>query len=401
MPPHQGNSQAINSFQLQQFEMVKFLYDRFSLGMQFTLFVSLVAVFLAYFELSLQGRFFWAVLWFLGLCLIQAGRFYLKTRFDVCRNDPLINPALWRQRFVFGVYLAAAWQGLGALVVMPYISENLQFIYHVFLLGLGAGAIAYLATSLLIYGSYLILMILPVTVYLIWSGTPDGIILACMYLFMISAYFLGVKRMNSMIAEALHLRFDNEVLVNDLQRLLQVVASSNKELNRFSTTDDLTGASNFRAFRVRLEEQRRKHLESNLPLSIVMVNIDFYHEYNECYGQEKANQTLKTIAQLLIKSIIHKEEMVARVNGAEFGLIIPGVACEGARMIMQGVMSELQSLSLIHEKSRIGLYLTLSAGICCVPVTEGLNSRDLLSRADDALRLAKKNGRNRIEVVNA
>jgi len=199
-----------------------------------------------------------------------------------------------------GVSLPAwLWSPCGRAWALPYISQNLQYIYLLFLLSLGAGAIAYLSTSMWVYISYLIFMILPSTMYLFWLGTPDGIVLGVMYLFMLWAYYSGVKCMNRMIADSLTYRFDNELLVNDLQRLLNAVARSNKELDKISTTDELTGASNFRAFRVRLEEFRRKHASNKLPLSIVMVNIDHFYEYNVAYGQDIGNRTLTQVAHLL------------------------------------------------------------------------------------------------------
>jgi diguanylate cyclase (GGDEF)-like protein len=221
-----------------------------------------------------------------------------------------------------------------------------------------------------------------------------------MHLFMICTYYYGVRRMNTMITDSLNLRFENETLVNDLQRLLNAVAQSNKELDQISTTDELTGASNFRAFRVRLEEHRRKHITNKLPLSVVMVNVDYYYEYNDFYGQDMGNRTLTNIAHLLMAEIIRKDEVVARINGAEFGLLLPSVSCESARMMMERVMHLLQEQGIEHAKSRVGPLVTLSVGICCVPVKEDLNARDLIVRAEQALRQAKKNGRNCIEVIN-
>ncbi|MBC8211858.1 MAG: GGDEF domain-containing protein [Gammaproteobacteria bacterium] len=391
---------TLSTYHLKQQELVNFLYNRFTVGMIFTLIVALVASALASYELSIQGKAHWALVWLSGLILIQYFRYRLKQKYDLSRDEDYQSHHQWKQRFIIGVYLVAFWQGLGAVLLMPYISMNLQYIIHVFLLGLGAGAIAYLATSMMIFGAYLIIMIMPVTAYLFWQASADSIILGSMHIFMMAAYFFGVRRMNSMINDSLHLRFDNEMLVNDLQRLLNAVASSNKELDKLSTTDELTGASNFRAFRVGLEDYRLKHISSKMPLTIVMVNIDNYYEYNVYYGQEQGNKTLAAIANLLISEIVVKNEMVARMNGAEFAIVLPNVSCEGARVKMDDIMQQLQQQAIPNEKSKISNQITLSVGICCVPVTENLTARDLITRADNALLQAKKNGRNRIEVIN-
>lgn len=394
------NKHTISTYHLQQHELVNFLFDRFFVGMVITLIVAAVATLLAAIELELQSREHWVYLWYAIMVLFQYGRLLLKQAYDKIKHDDYLSHRMWKRRFSYGVYAVGIWQGIGALMLMPYISNNLQFIIHTFLLGMGAGAIAYLATSMFIYGSYLLLMILPIACYLFWMATPDSVVLGFMYLFMVSAYYFGVHRMNRMIGDSLHFRFDNEMLVNDLQRLLNAVAESNKELDRISTSDELTGASNFRAFRVRLEEQRRKNVTNKLPLTVIMVNIDYYHEYNSHYGQDIGNRTLTAVAHLLMGEIVRKDEIVARINGAEFGILLPGVSCEGARMMMERVMELIRQQNIAHEKSRISNVLTLSVGICCVPITDKLSSRDLISRADSALRLAKKNGRNRIEIIN-
>ncbi len=393
--------QTISTYHLQQHKLVDFLYDRFNVGMVFTLVVAFVASALTMVELELQGREHWVAVWLILLIVIQLLRLRLKKAYDRIRHDDYMSHETWKRRFIIGVYLVALCQGIGGMLVMPYVSSNLQFILHTFLLGLGAGAIAYLSTSMVIYGAYLVLMIAPVTVYLFRLGTPDSLVLAFMYTFMIFAYYFGVRRMNSMITEAMSLRFENEMLVNDLQRLLSAVAKSNKELDEMSTTDELTGVSNYRAFRVRLEEFRRKYMDTGLPLSIAMLNVDFYYEYNEFYGQELGNKTLTELASLMQSEVIQEDGVVARITGAEFGLLFPGVSCEGARLQMEKVIQALRQKAIQHEKSRISPLLTVSVGICCVPVSENLSSRNLISKAEEALRLAKSNGRNRIELANS
>jgi diguanylate cyclase (GGDEF)-like protein len=391
---------SISIYHLKQHELVNFLYDRFTVGMVFTLIVAVVATVLASMELSLQGRQNWVYLWFGGILLIQFLRYQLQRRYQKTRIEDQLNHKTWKRRFVIGVYVIALWQGLGVVAAMPYISQNLQYIFHSFLLGLGAGAIAYLATSMIVFGGYLVLMILPVTLYLFWQGTPDSIVLGCMHIFMVGAYYFGVRRMNGMIADSLHFRFDNEMLVNDLQRLLKAVAESNKELNDLSTTDELTGASNFRAFRVGLENLRIKHLSRKLPLNIVILNIDYYHEYNTLYGYDIGNKTLTAVANLLSREIVQKEELVARLSGAEFAIMLPGISCEGTRVLMEKIMQQLEEMAIPHEKSRVGPHLTISVGISCLPVSEKISARDMIMTAEEALRRAKKNGRNRIEVIN-
>ena len=92
--------------------------------------------------------------------------------------------------------------------------------------------------------------------------------------------------------------------------------------------------------------------------------------------------------------------MVARLNGAEFGLILPEISCEGARARMNKIIKMVEDQGIPHPSSRVSSTLTLSAGICCMPINEQVSARELILRADNALREAKKKGRNSLTLIS-
>ncbi len=211
----------------------------------------------------------------------------------------------WHRKFFIGVVASGLMQGCGAAALMSFVTPNVQIMLHSLLIGMAAGAIAYLSMSLRIYISYLVTIMLPVTIWLFSRQTPDGYVLGSLYLFLMTAASFSVKRMNVLINDALYYRFDNETLVEDLQRLLASVSKSNKALEKFSTTDELTGASNYRAFRVELEQVWRQYRGTNIPVSLVKLNIDYYHEYNAHYGLELGDLHLREIGRLLMAETSH------------------------------------------------------------------------------------------------
>ena len=391
--------QKVNSHHLQQQELVQFLYDRLTAGMLITLFISAVASGLAYFELSIQGREKWVVAWFFILCVILVARLYLHRKFRHRPNKEYFPYREWHNKFYVGVVASGLMQGCGACSLMPYVTPNVQIILHSLLLGMGAGAIAYLSTSLRIYISYLVAIVLPVTIWLLSRQTPDGFVLGLLYLFLMITYSISVKRMDVLINDALYYRFDNETLVEDLQRLLASLSKSNKALEKISTTDELTGASNYRAFRVRLEEVWQQHRGSNIPLSLAKLNIDYYHEYNSHYGPESGDTSLREVARLFMAEISHQDQMVARLNGAEFAIILPGLSFENARLLLLRITQSLADKKIEHAESRINPYLTISVGLSSQIVANNSSSRELLSRVDEALKSAKAKGRNRMEII--
>ena len=306
---------------------------------------------------------------------------------------------IWHKRFYIGASITGLMLGVGAAMLMPYITLKLQIILHALLLVMGAGAIAYLSTSLRVYITYLLAIMMPVTIWLFLQSSSETYLLSFLYLFFMTAGFISVKRMSELLNNALYYRYDNETLIDDLQRLLQSVSMNNKALEKISLTDELTGVSSYRAFRVHLEDIWNSYRGNNLSVSLLKLNVDYYHEFNAHHGQPSGDRYLGEIARLLSDRISHQSQMVARLHGAEFAMLLPGVSCAEARQIAKDVMKALADKKIEHHKSPIGPVLTMSVGLGSQTVKPGTSSGELLVRVDTALKLATEKGHNRLEVL--
>ena len=394
-----SHNPPISSHHLQQQELVTFLYDRFSLGRHITLFVSTLVALMAYVELSIQGRENWVLVWYLLLCLVMFLRARQLRHFRAIRDRAYFACQHWHDRFLLGLAATGLLLGCGAALLMPYITVNVQIILHSLLLTMSAGAIAYLSTSMRAYSVYMVTIMLPVTVWLFLQERSATYVLSLLYLFFMAAGFISVKRMHQLLNDALYYRYDNETLIDDLQRLLQSVSQSNKALEKISTSDELTGVSNYRAFRVHLEDTWRQYRGSKLPISLIKLNVDYYYEFNAHYGQEAGDHRLQQIARILDEQVTHKSQMVARLHGAEFALLLPGISCAQAKKMAVVIREALADLKIENCKSGCSRNLTLSIGIGSQAVRPGSYSRELLIRVDTALKLARERGRDRIEVL--
>lgn len=391
----------MSSHHLQQQELVAFLYDRFRMGRHITLFVSTLAALLAYVELSIQGRELWVLLWFGILCLVMLLRARQLKQFLLIHHHGYFPYQQWHDRFMVGVVVTGLLLGCGAALVMSYVTINLQIILHSLLLTMSAGAIAYLSTSLRVYIAYMVTIMLPVTIWLFLQERSATYLLSLLYLFFMIAGFVSVKRMHQLVNDALYYRYDNETLIDDLQRLLQSVSQTNKALEKISTSDELTGVSSYRAFRVHLEDVWRQYRDSKLPMSLIKLNIDYFYEFNAHYGQQVSDRQLQQVARILNDQLTHPSQMVVRLHGAEFALLLPGTSCEDARQIALDIRKALADLEIEHVKSGCSKYLTMSMGVGSQAVTPRSFSRELLVRVDTALRLARERGRDRLEILEA
>ena len=364
-----------------------------------TLFVSVLMSTLTYIELSIQGREHWVLGWFILLVVLLFVRWRDLQAFLTLDKGSYFPTAIWHRKFHIGATLSGLMLGLGAALVMPYITLKLQIILHSLLLVMGAGSIAYLSTSLRVYNSYLLAIILPITVWLFFQHKSETYLLSFLYLFFMIAGFVSVKRMNELVNDALYYRYDNETLIDDLQRLLQSVSKNNKALEKISLTDELTGVANYRAFRVHLEEIWADNQSSGLPISLIRMNLDFYHEFNAGYGQQVGDDTLKQVSTIVAEELSHPGHLLARTQGAEFALLMPGVKAEEAGRNAEKIVRNLAAEKIEHRKSPVSPYLTLSIGIGAQRIKAGSSSAELLLRADTALKLASEKGHNRIEVL--
>ncbi|MEG3839279.1 diguanylate cyclase [Microcoleus sp. herbarium14] len=179
-------------------------------------------------------------------------------------------------------------------------------------------------------------------------------------------------------------------------QLYRQLAIANQKLQQLATTDGLTGIANRRQFdRVLMLEWRRLAREE-LPLSLIMFDIDFFKLYNEFYGHLGGDDCLRQVAGAIARSAKRAGDLAARYGGEEFAVVLPNTSAEGASVVARKICDGIASLKLPHARSSIGPYVTLSCGIATA-VPSGEESPDTLIRsADSALYQAKTEGKNRI-----
>ena len=169
-------------------------------------------------------------------------------------------------------------------------------------------------------------------------------------------------------------------------------------IQRLSYLDGLTGIPNRRRFDEILLKEWRRLMRSGKPLSIVMCDNDYFKLYNDTYGHQKGDQCLKEVASTLKTSLKRPDDLVARYGGEEFVVILPETDCAGAVKLAETLRSSIENLKLTHEKSSVSHFVTISLGVSTTIPDPGDSPDRLISKADQALYQAKKEGRNRVMV---
>jgi len=178
-------------------------------------------------------------------------------------------------------------------------------------------------------------------------------------------------------------------------RLVAELAESNGRLSSLSTTDALTGISNRRRFDQVLEEEWRRGIRNRQSLALAMVDVDYFKNYNDRYGHQRGDECLREVARLFSQHIRRAGDFVARYGGEEFVIACVATDGEHLRHLADAIRQSLEKLALPHEPSPFG-HVTVSIGVAALVPQEGLGRDVLVRKADEALYLAKGQGRNRV-----
>jgi len=185
-------------------------------------------------------------------------------------------------------------------------------------------------------------------------------------------------------------------MIRDLYKgKLGEIERMKEEAVRLSYTDDLTGIYNHRFFIEQLTLEVERQRRYSTPLSLLMIDIDYFKQYNDTNGHLAGDQVLKAIA-ILIQRGVRQSDIVARYGGEEFSAILINTGRETALEIAERVRRMVADTRFPNESAQPNKDLTVSLGVATFssPIS---NLTDLIREADHALYLAKKNGRNRIE----
>ena len=177
------------------------------------------------------------------------------------------------------------------------------------------------------------------------------------------------------------LRVKNQIKLRYLQ----------KKLMQLTITDGLTGISNRRNFDQKLFDEWHRAIRMQQSLTVIMIDVDHFKKYNDCYGHQAGDVCLKHVAALLMDSCNRNNDFVARYGGEEFAMILPETT--NPTVVIEKLFQMLKELAIPHEMSEFG-QITLSAGISIRTPNHDENPSVLICEADKALYTAKNLGRN-------
>ena len=173
---------------------------------------------------------------------------------------------------------------------------------------------------------------------------------------------------------------------------------SNSLLRKLSSLDGLTEIYNRRAFDEFLSTEWSFACKQKTALSLLLLDIDYFKNYNDTYGHIQGDDCLKTVARELERFFHEKGYFAARYGGEEFAVVLPNTEAQKASQLAEEFRSTVQMMNIEHVNSKVSRNVTISIGIACVTPMHQNDTKKILEFADRALYKAKQHGRNRIEV---
>jgi len=181
-----------------------------------------------------------------------------------------------------------------------------------------------------------------------------------------------------------------------LRKTQHALQNANAELAEIAHSDSLTGLGNRRYFDASLEEELKRALRSVSPLSLILIDIDYFKRYNDTYGHLAGDECLQKVSHALKQCLQRPADTAFRYGGEELAVLLPGTDTKGALLVAEKIQQTTRTLEIAHTGSPTA-HITISIGVHgFIPTQEEHGPGYLIQAADKALYLAKANGRNRV-----
>ena len=282
---------------------------------------------------------------------------------------------------------------------------------------LGVLALALISTALIFSVSRypLLFLLYPVLLLVDLLLTFSGAAIAVLAVCLLSVYFtthargpFGLWPADLLVGRDVALQiylgfhmvalFPASIVLMERRRMADELRDSNARLSVLAAVDGLTEIANRRAFDQRFDQEWERATLSRTPLALLMIDIDNFKQFNDLYGHSGGDRCLRAVAGVLSQHVEAPQNLVARIGGEEFGVLLPRTGLDQARGLAEILRTAILNLGIDHPGNS-WQRVTVSVGCGAVTPPHGKGQSGLLRLADAALYQAKQNGRNCVETL--
>jgi diguanylate cyclase (GGDEF)-like protein len=295
--------------------------------------------------------------------------------------------------------------GLSWVLAYVYITTIAPYeVQHLFLLIIVLIAALAMGASVVVrefYIAYILTSLFPAACWnLFLAGQGEhNTVLGVMLLSAGGVLIFVCGNINESYRRMLQLNWQKEAMAADLQIRNKELDAARARLSELASTDSLTGLPNRRRLNEQLELELRRSGRGGRTLSVIMIDVDFFKSYNDNYGHPAGDRVLELVANVLQSTVNRAADFVCRYGGEEFMVLLPATHALAARAVAVRIQHALSREALPHEFSPVAPVLTVSQGLAVAKPGERLSPQELITRADRALYVAKKSGRDTIKAA--
>ena len=191
----------------------------------------------------------------------------------------------------------------------------------------------------------------------------------------------------------------SEEFKEELKTSNKALKQSNESLMKLSHLDEVTGIANILHFEEQFFIEWRRSIRYKLPISLILLNVDFLKDFVEEHGQERGEDYLKKVAKEVAADLNRPTDLVARFGGIQFAVLLPDTDHEGGLKVANNLRKAVKELRLENSKSKVSDYITVSLGLSTVFPTHDVRPTALLGAAKEKLLVAEEYGRNQVKGV--
>jgi diguanylate cyclase (GGDEF)-like protein/PAS domain S-box-containing protein len=184
--------------------------------------------------------------------------------------------------------------------------------------------------------------------------------------------------------------------IDEQKKAEEKIANLQNELEAMSYQDGLTHVANRRMFDMVMKKEWANAQITNQPLSLILIDIDYFKQYNDYYGHVQGDECLKQVATALNSSMKRTRDFFARYGGEEFIMILPDTDADAARAIAERCRVQIFKQQIRHEKSQVSQIVTISLGVGTITPSHQDEFIQFIEKTDARLYQAKQAGRNRV-----
>lgn len=330
------------------------------------------------------------IAWLLTLLAVLSVRAYSYFLFK--RKNPSeeeITP--WSIAFLIMTFIHGSVWGSTPWLFLNDENPVYQVIVVLSMVGLSAASISVHSVYYRAVLVFFLPVMLPVIAHLFLIHERFGIPLGLALTIYVIVVLRSAVSINTAIVDSISLNFE-------LEKEIDIRKEAEKKLSALAQQDALTGLANRRHFddvlnREVLRAERERH-----PLSLIMIDIDYFKVFNDSYGHQAGDECLRQVSDVLRSALKRPADLATRYGGEEFAVILPYADRDSGEVVAEKIRVAILSRAIPHDGSQIDgiAYVTISTGVATFAGDERGTSEEIIGAADDRLYQAKDEGRNRV-----